>query len=49
MLQAMGWSEGKGLGKNEDGMASHIKVSLKANNLGTLLFMLHSFLQYSFL
>ncbi|KAI9342637.1 hypothetical protein BDR26DRAFT_273233 [Obelidium mucronatum] len=33
MMQAMGWS-GKGLGKNEDGMAEHVKVSLKSNNLG---------------
>ncbi|KAJ3103793.1 PIN2/TERF1-interacting telomerase inhibitor 1 [Physocladia obscura] len=30
----MGWTSGKGLGRNEDGMAAHIKVSLKANNLG---------------
>ncbi|KAI8836762.1 hypothetical protein BJ741DRAFT_708452 [Chytriomyces cf. hyalinus JEL632] len=34
MLKAMGWSSGKGLGKNEDGMAEHVKVSLKSNNLG---------------
>ncbi|KAI8852172.1 hypothetical protein BC829DRAFT_360675 [Chytridium lagenaria] len=34
MLQAMGWSDGKGLGKNEDGMASHLKVQLKNNTLG---------------
>ncbi|KAJ3199031.1 PIN2/TERF1-interacting telomerase inhibitor 1 [Entophlyctis luteolus] len=34
MMQAMGWTSGKGLGKNEDGMSEHIKVSLKANNLG---------------
>ncbi|KAJ3210519.1 PIN2/TERF1-interacting telomerase inhibitor 1 [Dinochytrium kinnereticum] len=34
MLRAMGWSDGKGLGRNEDGMASHLKVSLKNNTLG---------------
>ncbi|KAI8621870.1 G-patch domain-containing protein, partial [Chytriomyces sp. MP71] len=34
MLKSMGWSSGKGLGKNEDGRAEHVKVSLKSNNLG---------------
>jgi Pin2-interacting protein X1 len=34
MLQKMGWSEGKGLGQNLDGMQEHIKVNFKADTLG---------------
>ncbi|CBJ48456.1 conserved unknown protein [Ectocarpus siliculosus] len=34
MMQKMGWTEGKGLGKNEDGVSEHVKVSKKSNNLG---------------
>ncbi|KNC95918.1 uncharacterized protein SPPG_08675 [Spizellomyces punctatus DAOM BR117] len=34
MLQKMGWSEGKGLGANEDGLTEHVKVRLKEDNLG---------------
>ena len=34
MLQKMGWSDGKGLGVNEDGTKEHIKISKKDNTLG---------------
>jgi len=35
MLEKMGWSEGKGLGKHEDGRIKHVKVALRADNVGT--------------
>ncbi|PVU85888.1 hypothetical protein BB561_006876 [Smittium simulii] len=34
LMQKMGWSEGKGLGSNETGIAEHLKIRLKTNNLG---------------
>ncbi|KAK2883534.1 hypothetical protein QQF64_016824 [Cirrhinus molitorella] len=34
MLERMGWSKGKGLGKSEQGTTEHIKVKVKNNNLG---------------
>ncbi|KAJ3148179.1 PIN2/TERF1-interacting telomerase inhibitor 1 [Geranomyces michiganensis] len=34
MMQKMGWTEGKGLGINEDGLKEHVKVRLKENNFG---------------
>nr|XP_054757766.1 PIN2/TERF1-interacting telomerase inhibitor 1-like [Lytechinus pictus] len=34
LMEKMGWSKGKGLGIKEDGNVSHVKVSLKNNNLG---------------
>ena len=34
MLAKFGWSEGKGLGRKEDGMKEHIKVKQRAENLG---------------
>ena len=34
MLQKMGWSEDKGLGKNETGMVSHLKVKAREQGLG---------------
>ena len=34
MLTKMGWTEGKGLGKKEDGMATHVKVKKKNDAMG---------------
>ena len=34
MLMKMGWSEEKGLGKNEDGNKQHLKISKRAEGLG---------------
>ncbi|KAJ2390898.1 hypothetical protein GGI23_005532 [Coemansia sp. RSA 2559] len=34
MLEKMGWSEGKGLGAQEDGMREHVKIKLKTNSFG---------------
>lgn len=34
MMQKMGWDKGKGLGKNEDGMATHVKIKKRQENLG---------------
>ena len=34
MLQKFGWTQGKGLGKNEQGQTAHIKVKQKQDNLG---------------
>ena len=35
MLAKMGWSEGKGLGANEDGAATHVRVKKRQDNLGS--------------
>jgi hypothetical protein len=34
MLQQMGWKEGRGLGKKEDGATSHVRVDKRADALG---------------
>ncbi|XP_062858266.1 PIN2/TERF1-interacting telomerase inhibitor 1 [Trichomycterus rosablanca] len=34
MLERMGWSKGKGLGRSEQGATEHIKVKVKNNSLG---------------
>lgn len=34
MLMKMGWKQGAGLGKNEQGQAEHVKVSVREDNLG---------------
>lgn len=34
MLAKMGWSEGKGLGKHEDGAATHIRLKRRPDALG---------------
>ncbi|XP_037607598.1 PIN2/TERF1-interacting telomerase inhibitor 1 [Sebastes umbrosus] len=34
MLERMGWSKGKGLGRTEQGTTDHIKVKVKNNNYG---------------
>ncbi|CAK4632621.1 hypothetical protein LEN26_016528 [Aphanomyces euteiches] len=33
-MAKMGWTEGKGLGKNEQGMATHIRVKRRDENMG---------------
>ena len=34
MLEKMGWKSGQGLGLNNDGTTSHIKIAVKDDNLG---------------
>lgn len=34
MLEKMGWSDGKGLGKNENGTTKHVSLSFKAGSEG---------------
>lgn len=35
-MEKMGWVEGSGLGKNKDGITSHIKVSTRLDNAGLI-------------
>lgn len=37
----MGWSQGKGLGANEDGITEHIKVGYKNDSKGTYISLIH--------
>jgi Pin2-interacting protein X1 len=34
LMEKMGWKEGEGLGKNADGLSSHITMSKREDNLG---------------
>ncbi|XP_076046812.1 uncharacterized protein LOC143028504 [Oratosquilla oratoria] len=34
LMEKMGWSKGKGLGKDEQGRTDHVKVSVRENNKG---------------
>lgn len=34
LMEKMGWKEGQGLGKNEDGMAKHIIITKREDNMG---------------
>jgi Pin2-interacting protein X1 len=34
LMEKMGWKEGQGLGKNEDGMAKHIVITKREDNMG---------------
>lgn len=34
MLEKMGWTSGKGLGVNEQGMTEHVRVSYKDDTAG---------------
>ncbi len=34
MLEKMGWKSGQGLGLNSDGTTTHVKISIKDDNLG---------------
>ena len=35
MLRQMGWSEGRGLGRREEGGTEHVRVTKRDGNTGT--------------
>lgn len=37
MLEKMGWQQGKGLGRNENGVTENVKISYKNDSQGTIL------------
>lgn len=39
MLARMGWSEGKGLGAQEDGTTDYVKVQKRLDNRGLSIFL----------
>ena len=34
MMQKMGWSEGTGLGRNNDGVLTHVKMKKRSEEIG---------------
>lgn len=36
MLMKMGWEDGKGLGKNEDGNTDNLNIAFKADTIGKI-------------
>lgn len=38
LLEKMGWSQGKGLGAQENGITEHVKLAYKNDSKGTLIY-----------
>ena len=36
MMQKMGWNEGMGLGKNNDGVLTHVKMKKRTEEIGKM-------------
>ena len=49
MMEKMGWSEGKGLGKDEDGILTHVKLKKRTEELGNSHYHAISFLTHNIL
>lgn len=47
MLQKMGWTEGKGLGKYEQGQTTHVKLTTPVEREGTYIPSHHKFSEVS--
>jgi len=43
MLKSMGWTEGSGLGKNEDGKIDNLAVELRPDTRGMLIIIIAYF------